>query len=127
MQAILAEHLVRLPRRGVIHSFSSGLGLAEFAIESGFMLGFNGMVTFNRAENVRAAVTLTPLEQIILETDSPYLTPVPYRGQSNSPRFLPFVAEKIAEIKSVPIEKLLGHCYANSENLFFPMDRAVGA
>lgn len=119
MQAILSEHLHSLPKRGVIHSFSSGLSLAEFALESGFMLGFNGMVTFNRADNVRDAVALTPVNQLLLETDAPYLTPEPYRGRSNGPRYIPFVAEKVAEIKGLPIEELLSQCFANSEALFF--------
>ena len=119
MRAILAEHLPTLSARGVIHSFSSGLALAEFALESGFMLGFNGMVTFNRADNVREAVAITPLDRLLLETDSPYLTPVPYRGQTNGPRFLPFIAEKIAQIKAMEVEPLLAQCYANSERLFF--------
>lgn len=120
MQAILRDYLPQLDRRGVIHSFSSGLELAEFALDAGFQLGFNGMVTFTKAENVRDAVRLAPAAQIILETDAPYLTPVPYRGQGNAPRFLPFIAEKIAEIKSMPIEALLAQCYQNSEALFFP-------
>lgn len=119
MRAILTEHLPELTERGVIHSFSSGLALAEFALESGFMLGFNGMVTFNRADNVREAVSITPLDRLLLETDAPYLTPVPYRGQTNGPRFLPFVAEKIAQIKDMEVEPLLMQCYANSERLFF--------
>lgn len=119
MQTILADFLPILNKRGVIHSFSSGMALAEFAISHGFYLGYNGMVTFNKADNVREAVTATPLGQLILETDSPYLTPVPYRGRSNAPRFIPFVAEKIAELKSLPVEELLRHCYTNSETLFF--------
>ncbi|MFK8041242.1 TatD family hydrolase [Congregibacter sp.] len=119
MRAILSEHLDRLPKRGVIHSFSSGLSLAEFALDANFMLGFNGMVTFNRADNVRDAVAITPVDQLLLETDAPYLTPVPYRGRSNGPRYLPFIAEKIAEIKEMPIDALLAQCYANSEQLFF--------
>lgn len=118
-QAILRECAPRLARRGVIHSFSSGLDLARFALEAGFMLGFNGMVTFTKADNVRDAVALCPLERIVLETDSPYLTPVPYRGQTNAPRFLPFIAERIAQIKGVPVETLLNTCRANSERLFF--------
>ncbi|MFK7828420.1 MAG: TatD family hydrolase [Congregibacter sp.] len=119
MQAMLAEHLPQLSRRGVIHSFSSGLELAEFAVSEGFHLGFNGMVTFTKADNVRAAVAMTPLDQLILETDAPYLTPVPYRGISNGPRYLPFIAEKIAEVKAIAVDALLDHCYANSEALFF--------
>jgi TatD DNase family protein len=78
------------------------------------------MVTFRNADNVRAAVDLAPVEQIVLETDAPYLTPVPYRGQSNGPRYLPFIAEKIAEVKGLDVEVLLDQCLRNSERLFFP-------
>jgi TatD DNase family protein len=123
-QAILAEHLPQLRRRGVIHSFSSGLHLAEFCLDAGFMLGFNGMVTFRNADNVRDAVLITPLDRLVLETDAPYLTPVPYRGSTNGPRYLPFVAERVAEIKGIDIEELLAHCLANSERLFFPQREA---
>lgn len=118
-RAILREHLPALRHRGVIHSFSSRLELARFAIEADFMLGFNGMVTFTKAQNVRDAVALCPAEHIVLETDAPYLTPAPYRGQSNAPRFLPLVAERVAEIKGLPVETLLAECRANSERLFF--------
>lgn len=127
MQAILREHLDALPKRGVIHSFSSGLALAEFALEADFMLGFNGMVTFNSADNVRDAVALTPVSQLLLETDAPYLTPVPYRGRSNGPRYIPFVAERVAQIKETPIEELLKECFANSERLFFPRPQEEAA
>lgn len=122
MRAMLAEHCPHLRRRGVVHSFSSSLGLAEFALEAGFMLGFNGMVTFSKADNVRAAVALTPPDRLLLETDAPYLTPVPYRGRRNGPRFIPFVAEKVAAIKAMDIEALLVACLRNSEQLFFPDD-----
>lgn len=119
MQAILADHLPVLARRGVIHSFSSGLALAEFCLEAGFMLGFNGMVTFKSADNVRDAVALTPLPQLLLETDAPYLTPVPYRGRPNAPQYLPFIAERIADIKAVTVEEVIDCAYANSDALFF--------
>jgi TatD DNase family protein len=91
------------------------------------MLGFNGMVTFRNADNVRDAVALTPVERLLLETDAPYLTPVPYRGRPNAPRYLPFIAEKIAEIKGLDVEGLLSACYANSEALFFPPAAAAVA
>ena len=84
------------------------------------MLGFNGIATFNTAENVREVVSATPLTQLVLETDSPYLTPVPYRGKTNAPYYLPFVAEKIAQIKAIPVEGLLQQARANSLALFFP-------
>src|SRR5690606_20614399 len=104
---------------GVIHSFSSGLTLAEFCLSEGFCLGFNGMVTFKNAENVRSAVALCPLEQLLLETDSPYLTPDPYHGKQNAPYYLPLIAEKIAEVKSIEIESVLMQCYENSNRLFW--------
>ena len=76
---ILQNYSSALARKGVIHSFTSSLALAEFCLGEGFSLGFNGIATFNTAENVREVVAATPLEKILLETDAPYLTSVPYR------------------------------------------------
>jgi TatD DNase family protein len=118
-RAILAGFGTALRRRGVIHSFTSSLALAEYCLEQGFMLGFNGITTFNRADNVREVVAKTPVEQLLLETDAPYLTPVPYRGKPNAPYYLPFVAEKVAEIKQIEIETLLRQVRRNSLALFF--------
>jgi TatD DNase family protein len=116
---ILRNHSASLSRKGVIHSFTSSMELAEFCLAEGFMLGFNGIITFNRAENVRQVVAATPVEQILLETDSPYLTPVPYRGRPNAPYFLPFIAETMAAIKELDVDELLRHVYSNSRSLFF--------
>ncbi len=116
---ILRNYSVTLSRKGVIHSFTSSLALAEFCLGEGFMLGFNGITTFNRAENVRQVVAATPLQQLVLETDAPYLTPVPYRGKANAPYFLPFIAEAVAVIKSLDVEELLQQVRANSMKLFF--------
>ncbi len=118
-RAILQNFESALTRKGVIHSFTSSLALAKYCLDSGFMLGFNGITTFNRADNVREVVAATPLDRILLETDAPYLTPVPYRGRPNAPHFLPFVAEKVAEVKAVDIEVLLRQAHANSLQLFF--------
>ncbi|KAA1171446.1 TatD family deoxyribonuclease [Marinobacter salinexigens] len=117
---ILREFESTLSRRGVIHSFTSGPGLARYALDNGWCLGFNGITTFNKAENVRDIVRMTPIEQILLETDSPFLTPVPYRGRENAPFYLPFVAEKIAEVKSLDLEEVLEKTYNNSIRTFFP-------
>lgn len=116
--AILKNFSNTLKRKGVIHSFTSGLELARFAINENFYLGFNGIITFKNAENVRDALKITPLEKILLETDSPFLTPDPYRGFENAPFYLPFIALKIAEVKEVPIETILKHVYQNSLDLF---------
>ena len=121
-RAILENFSPQLKRKGVIHSFTSGLPLAEYCLQEGFALGFNGIATFNQAENVREVVSATPVNQILLETDAPYLTPVPYRGKPNAPYYLPFIAERIAEVKGLPIQQLLEQAHSNSMNLFFPTE-----
>jgi TatD DNase family protein len=118
-RAILRNFSDSLSRKGVIHSFTSGMALAEFCLREGFCLGFNGIATFNRADNVREIVAATPLDQLLLETDAPYLTPVPYRGKPNAPYYLPFIAEKIAQVKGYEVEHLLSQVWLNSQALFF--------
>ncbi|HHC75094.1 MAG TPA: TatD family deoxyribonuclease [Thiothrix sp.] len=118
-QAILANFVPQMSQRGVIHSFTSGKALAEYCLSAGFHLGFNGISTFNKAENVREIIAMTPLERILFETDAPYLTPVPYRGKPNEPKYLPFIAENVAKIKALSIEQLLPIVWQNSLNVFF--------
>jgi len=103
----------------VIHSFTSSIELAEFAIKNNFYLGFNGIITFKNAQNVRDALNITPIERVLIETDAPFLTPEPYRGTENAPHFLPFIAEKIAELKNIPLDNTLDTLYQNSEKFFF--------
>jgi len=116
---ILRNYSTTLSRKGVIHSFTASLALAEFCLAEGFMLGFNGITTFKGADNVRQAAAATPLDQLVLETDAPYLTPVPFRGRPNAPYYLPFVAQAVAEIKEIEVEELLRRTYSNSVDLFF--------
>jgi len=120
-QAILKNFSSKLKQRGVIHSFTSGMALAEFCLAEGFHLGFNGICTFKNADNVRDIIRATPLHQILLETDAPYLTPVPYRGVPNASFYLPFIAEKVAELKDVDTIELLSIARANSFNCFFEL------
>ncbi len=126
MHAILREYAPQMPRKGVVHSFTSGMALAQTAVELGFCLGINGIVTFNKADNVREVVAATPLSHLLLETDAPYLTPVPYRGAENAPRFLPFIAERIAEVKGVSVDEVLKQTWHNSLQTFFP-DEITGS
>jgi TatD DNase family protein len=119
MITILKEYAPRLQRKGVIHSFSSGPELAKIAIELGFYLGFNGIITFKKSQNVRDIVAICPLDRILLETDAPFLTPVPHRGRENAPCNLPHILEKVAEIKNIPALEIAETCYQNSLNLFF--------
>lgn len=118
MITILEEYAPRLTKKGVIHSFTSGLELAQRAIDLGFYLGFNGIITFKSAENVRDALKLCPLDRILLETDSPFLTPVPHRGRENSPAKLPYILEKVAQIKNKSPLDISKTCYNNSITLF---------
>jgi TatD DNase family protein len=108
----------QMKHKGVIHSFTSGPELAEKALDLGFHLGFNGIITFSKAENVRKIVEITPLEKILLETDAPFLTPVPYRGKENAPCYLPFIAEKIAELKKVSVQEVIEQTTKNALFLF---------
>ncbi len=118
MIAILEEYAPRMKRKGVIHSFTSGEALAQKALELDFYLGFNGIITFKNAENVRDIVRLCPIEKILIETDAPFLTPVPHRGKENAPEYLPFILEKIAELKNLSPEEVEKQCYQNSMDLF---------
>ena len=116
---LLREYAPQMARKGVVHSFTSGMALAELAVELGFCLGINGIVTFNKADNVREVVAATPIENLLLETDAPFLTPVPYRGNENAPKYLPFIAEKIADVKQISVQDVLTITYQNSLRTFF--------
>ncbi len=119
MIAFLREFAPQLTRKGVVHSFSSGTELARVALEEGFFLGFNGMVTFPKAENVRDAVRLCPPERILTETDAPFLTPVPHRGKENAPFQLPHIVKKLAEIKGLSEADMAAQAWSNAERLFW--------
>lgn len=120
--AILKNFSSGLKRKGVIHSFTSTPELAEFVLSEGFFIGFNGIITFKKAENVQSVVKLTPAERILFETDSPFLTPVPHRGKENAPYYLPFVAAKVAELKGIELESLKQQVYQNSLRCFFKLN-----
>lgn len=117
-KAILKNFSSKLKRKGVVHSFTSSIELADFVLSEGFYIGFNGIITFKKAENVQEVVKITPPEKILFETDSPFLTPVPHRGKENAPYYLPFVAAKIAELKNLDLEKLKTQVYENSLSCF---------
>lgn len=117
-KSILRNFSKTLKRKGVIHSFTSTIDLAEFVLSEGFHIGFNGIITFKKAENVQEVVKITPVERILFETDSPFLTPVPHRGKENAPFYLPFVAAKIAELKNVDLEQLKHKVFHNSLRCF---------
>jgi len=91
---------------GVFHCFSGSMDLAQRAIEIGFMISFSGIVTFKKAEELRAVAKQVPLDRLLIETDCPYLTPIPYRGKRNEPAYVVEVARCLSMLHSVDIEKL---------------------
>lgn len=107
--------------RGVMHCFSSGPELAQRALDMGLYISFSGIVTFKKAEELRAIAKTVPLDRILVETDAPYLAPVPYRGKTNQPAYVTHTGEYLAEFLGLPAEKFARQ---TSENFFRLFDRA---
>ena len=103
--------------KGIIHCFSGSLETANIYISMGFLLGIGGVVTFKNSK-LKDVVKEVPLESIVLETDSPYLAPVPFRGKINSSKYLEFIANFIADIKNISLEELAEITSKNASSLF---------
>ena len=103
---------------GVMHCFTESLAVARAAMDLGFYISFSGIVTFKNARELQEVARLVPLDRLLIETDSPYLAPVPYRGKINEPGFVPKIAEKIAELKGTAVEEVAAKSSANFFNLF---------
>ena len=104
--------------RGVIHCFTGDYETAKGFIDLGFFVSFSGIVTFKNAENVRDAAKRIPLDRLLIETDSPYLAPVPFRGKRNEPAYVIHVAEKIAELRGMSYEEIAEITTINANELF---------
>ncbi len=102
--------------RGVIHCFSGNVQQAKQFLEMGFFLGFTGVVTYS--SDYDKIIKDLPLEKILIETDCPYLAPIPHRGQRNEPLFVKYTAQKIAEIRGLPLEKVAEQTFKNTLQLF---------
>jgi TatD DNase family protein len=103
---------------GVLHCFSSGRGLAEAALDLGFYISISGIITFKNAEELRAIVRDVPLERLLVETDAPFLAPVPYRGKRNEPAYVAATAAAVARLKGVAPAELAAATTANFFRLF---------
>ena len=90
--------------RGVFHCFTETAEVARAALDLGFYISFSGILTFKTASELRAVASFVPLDRCLIETDSPYLAPVPYRGKVNSPAYVPWVARQLAEVKGLELE-----------------------
>lgn len=110
--------------RGVIHCFTSGPELARRALALGFYISISGIVTFKTAEKLRATVRDLPLDRLLVETDSPYLAPIPKRGRPNEPSFVTHTAAKVAELKGVGIAELQAATTASFFRLFSKAERS---
>lgn len=95
-----------VPERTVLHCFTGGPDEVDRCLQAGMYVSFSGIVTFKNASDVREAAARCPLDRLLVETDSPFLAPVPHRGRTNEPAYLPFVGEAIAEVKSCTVDEV---------------------
>lgn len=114
---IVKEYMAGGMYGGIIHCFSYGKEIAREYLSRGLYLGIGGVVTFKNAKKLKEVVAYAPLEQLVLETDCPYLAPEPYRGKRNSSLYLPNVAAAIAEIKGISVEEVIAQTERNARNL----------
>ena len=116
--AILSEEMAKGRFTGLIHCFSSSLELAEKAIEMGLYISISGIVTFKKADILQNSIRQLPLDRMLVETDCPYLAPIPYRGKRNEPAYLAYTAEKLAELKGVSVQDVQNITTQNFLTLF---------
>ncbi len=103
---------------GVFHCFTESMAVARAALDLGFFISFSGILTFRNAADLREVAAYVPLDRTLIETDSPYLAPVPYRGKTNTPAHVPWVAKQVAELKSLSVEAVAEATSRNFETLF---------
>jgi TatD DNase family protein len=103
---------------GVFHCFTESAAVALAAVERGYYISFSGIVSFKNAQDLRDLLPLLRLDRVLIETDSPYLAPVPYRGKTNSPAYVPHVAKAVADALGMPVAELAAHTTANTRRLF---------
>ena len=114
--ALVAD--VGVPAGGVVHCFTAGPAECERALALGLHISIPGIVTFKNGESIRAAIPLVPDDRLLVETDSPYLAPIPHRGQRNEPAFVAHTAARVAEVRGVSVEVLTATTRANTIRLF---------
>jgi TatD DNase family protein len=110
---------------GVFHCFTETQALAQAVLDMGFYLSFSGIVTFKNAREVQEVARAAPLDRILIETDAPYLAPVPMRGKINTPAYVPYVAAKLAELRGTTPENIGNITSANFDALFLARERSI--
>lgn len=104
--------------KGVFHCFTESMAVARAALDLGFFISFSGILTFRNATDLREVAAFVPLDRTLIETDSPYLAPMPYRGKTNTPAYVPWVAKQVAELKGLGVEAVAEATSRNFERLF---------
>lgn len=123
MAEILRQSFKQKPFRGEIHCYSSSWTVAEAALEIGFYISASGIITFKKSEEIRQNIAKVPLDRLLIETDTPYLAPVPLRGKSNEPSYVVHTAKVLAEIKGVDLEQIATMTSNNFFDLFTKAER----
>ena len=118
MAAILREESGQGSFPFVLHGFTAGIDLARTALELGGYISFSGIIAFKHAEEIREVAKLVPADRYLVETDAPYLAPIPHRGQTNEPSYVAHTAAKVAEVRGIPLEQLGAETTANFFCLF---------
>ena len=103
---------------GVFHCFTETMAVARAALDLGFYISFSGILTFKTAQDLRDVAAYVPMDRMLIETDSPYLAPVPYRGKTNNPSYVPFVAAQIAQTRNLAVEDVARQTSQNFDDLF---------
>jgi len=105
-------------RAGVLHSFSGDVTIAKRALNIGFYLGFTGPITYKNADEMRRVAASTPLDRILVETDAPFLTPIPHRGKRNSPAYIPLMVDRLASLHNITTDEMGRYTTENAVRLF---------
>jgi len=121
--ALIAEHWVPTGLGGILHCFTGSVDHAQRGLDLGFMISFAGNITFPKAQNIRDAAQFVPLDRMLIETDSPYLAPIPHRGQRNEPAFVIETARQIGELRNMPAEAIGAQTAENFRRFFKLRDR----
>jgi TatD DNase family protein len=116
--ALLREGPLAASCPGVFHCFTETAEVARAALDLGFLISFSGILTFKIATDLKDVARMVPLDRCLIETDSPYLAPVPFRGKTNNPSYVPHVARELAQLKGLPVEAVAEATTANFDRLF---------
>jgi len=123
--AIIEDEMAHGEFSGVLHCFSSGAQLARRALALGFYISFSGILTFNKAENIRLVADFAPADKILVETDSPFLAPTPHRGKLNEPAFTTHTLTRLAEVRGVSKEEMASQTTQNTLRLFSRIENVI--